>query len=170
MRIERTILSDLVVIETRRFGDERGYFSEIFRDEWFRREVADVVFVQENHSLSRLAGTIRGLHFQAPDHPQGKLVRVARGRIWDVAVDIRKGSPSFGQHCAIELSAENGLQLWIPVGFAHGFCTLEPDCEVVYMVTDYYSKDDDLGLAFDAPALAIEWPCDPAAATLSALA
>ena len=167
MQLSRLAIDDLVVIEPRRFGDDRGFFSEIFREEWFRREVADVALVQENHSLSRRAGTIRGLHFQAPDHPQGKLLRVARGRIWDVAVDIRLGSPTFGQHCAIELSAENGMQLWIPVGFAHGFCTLEPDCEVVYKVSDYYSAANDRGLAFDDPALGIVWPCDLASATLS---
>jgi len=167
MKSRRLDIEDLVLIEPRRIGDERGFFSEIFRDEWFRREVADVALVQENHSLSRPAATIRGLHFQAPGYAQGKLVRVARGSILDVAVDIRHGSPTFGRHCAVELSAANGLQLWVPVGFAHGFCTLEADSEVVYKVSDYYSKEDDRGLAFDDPALGIAWPCDLAEAILS---
>jgi dTDP-4-dehydrorhamnose 3,5-epimerase len=167
MQLTRLPIAELAVIEPARFGDDRGYFSEVFREEWFRREVEDVALVQENHSLSRPAGTIRGLHFQAPGHPQGKLVRVVRGSILDVVVDIRRGSPTYGQHCAVELSAANGRQLWCPVGFAHGFCTLEPDTEVVYKVSDYYSKADDRGLAFDDPALGITWPCDIASATLS---
>jgi dTDP-4-dehydrorhamnose 3,5-epimerase len=167
MQLTHLPIADLVVIEPRRHSDERGYFSEVFREDWFRREVADVDLVQENHSLSRPAGTLRGLHFQAPYHPQGKLVRVVRGAILDVVVDIRRDSPSYGHHCAVELSAENGLQLWVPIGFAHGFCTLVPDCEVVYKVSDYYSGPDDRGLAFDDPALGIEWPCDLATATVS---
>lgn len=167
MTFEKLAIPALVLLTPSRFGDDRGWFSEVFRSEAFRREVADVDLVQENHSLSRHAGTIRGLHFQAPDHAQGKLVRAVRGRILDVAVDLRRGSPSYGRHCAVELSAENGRQLWVPVGFAHGFCTLEADCEVVYKVSAYYSKADDKGLAFDDPALGIEWPVDPATAILS---
>jgi dTDP-4-dehydrorhamnose 3,5-epimerase len=167
MKSSRLPIDELVLIEPKRFGDDRGFFSEIFRAEWFRREVADVDLVQENHSLSRVKGTIRGLHFQAPNFVQGKLVRAARGAILDVAVDIRHGSPTFGRHVAVELSAENGHQLWVPAGFAHGFCTLESDTEVVYKVSDYYSAADDRGVAFDDPQIGIAWPCDLSAAVLS---
>ncbi|WP_422732923.1 dTDP-4-dehydrorhamnose 3,5-epimerase [Microbaculum marinum] len=134
-----------------------------------RAEAAGVgePFVQDNHSLSGQAGVIRGLHFQAPPHAQGKLVRVSRGAILDVAVDIRTGSPTYGRHVARELSAENWLQLWVPPGFAHGFCTLVPDTEVQYKVTAYYAPDHDHGLAFDDPALGIDWPVDAADAILS---
>jgi dTDP-4-dehydrorhamnose 3,5-epimerase len=130
-----------MLFEPKRFNDHRGFFSETFS----RRALAaigfDLEFVQENHSLSSQSGVVRGLHFQAPPHGQDKLVRVTRGRILDVAVDIRKGSPTFGRHVAVELSAENWRQLLVPKGFAHGFCTLEPDCEVVYKVTDYYARE-----------------------------
>jgi len=166
-RREISQIAGLILVEPKKFGDHRGFFSETYNRERMAALGFSAEFIQDNHALSGEAGTLRGVHYQSPPFAQDKLVRVVRGRILDVAVDIRRGSPSFGRHCAIELSADNGLQLWVPVGFAHGFCTLEPDCEVVYMVTDYYSKDDDLGLAFDDPALAIEWPCDPAAATLS---
>jgi len=114
-------------------------------------------FVQDNHVRSAQKGVLRGLHFQAPPHAQGKLVRCSRGAILDVAVDIRKGSPSYGRHIAIELSATNWEQLWIPPGFAHGYVTLEDDCEVIYKVTDYYAPECDRGIAWDDPALSIDW-------------
>lgn len=157
----------LVAITPKRHGDARGWFSEVFRDDLFRAHVADVAFVQHNQSYSAPKGTVRGLHFQLEPRAQGKLVRCPRGRVFDVAVDLRASSPTFGQHAAIELSAENGRQLWIPTGFAHGFCTLEDDCELAYLVTDYYSPEHDRGLAFDDPALAIAWPVAAADAVLS---
>ena len=166
MHVEKYSLGP-VLVTPRRFEDDRGFFSETFGDARFRAAVADVSFVQDNHSLSRAPGTIRGLHYQAPPMAQGKLVRVVRGAILDVAVDIRHGSPTFGEHVAVELSADNWAQLWVPEGFAHGFCTLAPDTEVVYKVTASYSPDHDFGLAFDDPELAIDWPVPPSAAVLS---
>ncbi len=141
-----------------RFRDVRGFVSETFSVRAFREVVADVAFVQDNHAYSVATGTIRGLHFQAPPCAQGKLVRVVRGSAFDVAVDIRAGSATYGKHVAVELSADNWAQLWIPAGFAHGFCTLEPDTEVVYKMTDLYSPAHERGLAWDDPALAIQWP------------
>lgn len=155
------------LVMPRRIGDERGWFSEEFRVDAFKREVADVDFVQHNRSYSRPKGTLRGLHFQLDPRAQGKLVRCPRGRILDVAVDLRSSSPTFGQHVAAELTGENGHQLWVPAGFAHGFCTLEEDCEVAYLVTDYYSPDHDRGLLWNDPALGIEWPAAEADAMLS---
>jgi dTDP-4-dehydrorhamnose 3,5-epimerase len=158
MDVEPLAIPDVCLVRPPRFDDERGYFSELFVDKQFRAEVADVTFVQDNQSVSRKAGVLRGLHFQAPPHAQGKLVRCARGSIVDVAVDIRTGSPTFGRHVAVELSAMNGFQLWIPIGFAHGFCALEPDTAVAYRVTDYYAPECERGIAYDDPALGIGWP------------
>ena len=150
-----------------RFRDERGFFSETYS----RRALAEAgiadEFVQDNHSLSVPAGTVRGLHYQLPPFAQAKLVRVMRGAILDVAVDLRRGSPTFGRHVAATLSAAAWNQLFVPVGFAHGFCTLEPDTEVVYKVTAYYSREHDRGIRWDDPELGIDWPVDPAAAVLS---
>lgn len=157
----------LVVITPKRHGDDRGWFSEVFRDDLFRKEVGDFTFVQQNQSYSAPKGTIRGLHFQTAPHAQGKLVRCPRGRVLDVAVDLRASSRTYGQHVAVELGADDGRQLWIPPGFAHGFCTLEPDCEIAYLVTDYYSPADDRGLRWNDPAIGIDWPVSEAEVVLS---
>ena len=160
-------LPDVKVIVPDRFGDERGFFSETYS----RRSLADAgiedEFIQDNHSLSVLVGTVRGLHYQLPPFAQAKLVRVTRGAILDVAVDIRRGSPTFGQHVSATLSAAAWNQIYVPVGFAHGFCTLEPDTEVVYKVTAYYSRAHDRGIGWDDPELGIAWPLDPESALLS---
>ncbi|MGG5890597.1 dTDP-4-dehydrorhamnose 3,5-epimerase [Falsiroseomonas sp. HC035] len=156
-----------LLVSVRRFADARGAFVETYS----RRDFASVgipdEFVQDNQSVSVYVGTVRGLHFQTPPHAQGKLVRVLRGRILDVAVDLRRDSPTFGQHVAAELSGENGLMLWVPPGFAHGFITREPETEVAYKVTALYAPECDRSLAWDDPALGIDWGFDPAAATLS---
>jgi dTDP-4-dehydrorhamnose 3,5-epimerase len=158
MRIEPLAIPDVVRITTPRFVDNRGFFSATWNDCVFRQRVADVTFVQDNHSLSRLAGTIRGLHFQRPPFAQGKLVRVTRGAAFDVAVDLRQGSRFFGQYASAVLTAEAGEQLWIPEGFAHGFCTLEPETELFYKVTNSYSEDNEGGVIWSDPDLVIDWP------------
>lgn len=167
MRFERLAIPDVVSISPQRIGDARGFFMETFRQDLFDNNVQPVQFVQDNHSLSAAKYTIRGLHFQ--DHPcaQGKLIRCLAGAIWDVAVDLRISSPTYRQHVGVTLSAENSKQLWIPVGFAHGFCTLMPNTEVAYKVTEYYSAEHDRGVAFDDPSLEITWPVDPNHAILS---
>ena len=154
MEITATEIPDVKLLRPARLGDERGVFSETFRSEWF----PGVSFVQDNHSHSATPGTVRGLHFQIGEAAQIKLVRVSRGSVLDVAVDLRAGSPTFGRSVARTLSAEDWNQLWIPVGFAHGFCTLEPDTEVLYKVSAYYSPELERGLAWDDSALGIEWP------------
>jgi dTDP-4-dehydrorhamnose 3,5-epimerase len=166
MHIESTEIADVKIVTPRRFADDRGFFSEVFNARAFAA-VENRPFVQDNHSWSAQPFTIRGLHFQSAPRAQGKLVRVARGRVLDVAVDLRRSSSSFGKHVAVELSGANWRQLWVPIGFAHGFCTLEPDTEVLYKVTDYYSAEHDFGLAFDDPALGIAWPVSPEQAILS---
>jgi dTDP-4-dehydrorhamnose 3,5-epimerase len=158
-------LADLKVIEPRRYRDDRGFFSEVWRDDALRAAGIST-FVQENHVFSRAAGTVRGLHFQIGDNAQAKLIRCPRGSIFDVAVDIRRGSPTFGRHAAITLSADNWKQLFVPIGFAHGYCTLEPDTEVVYKVSAYYDPAAERGLAWDDREIGIDWPIDRAAATL----
>ena len=165
--IETFDIDGPLLIVPRKIGDERGFFSETYSRKALADAGFDREFIQDNHSLSVEPGVIRGLHFQTPPHAQDKLVRVVRGRILDVSVDIRKGSPTFGQHIAVELSADNWKQLLVPKGFAHAFCTLEADTEVVYKVTDYYAPECDRGLAFDDPALNIDWPVAPAQAILS---
>jgi len=150
-----------------RHGDARGYFSEIFRADAFAAAVGPIALVQENQSLSAACGTVRGLHFQLNPAAQGKLVRCAAGAILDVAVDLRHDSPHFGQWITAELSADNGHQLWVPPGFAHGFCTLLPDTIVVYKVSAYYSPEHDSGIAWDDPDLAIAWPACADPQTLS---
>lgn len=150
-----------------RIGDERGFFSEVYNKRTFEEMGISDEFVQDNHSLSGETGTVRGLHFQIEPNSIAKLVRVISGAIWDVVVDIRQGSPSFGEHVAVELSADNWSQIYVPVGFAHGFCTLTPATEVCYKVTGHWSPEVDKGVAWDDPDLAIDWPVDPQAATLS---
>ena len=167
MQFEPTEIPAVVYVRTKRFEDGRGFFVESFRQSLFEEALGPYRFVQDNHSLSKEVGTIRGLHFQLAPAAQGKLVHCIRGAILDVAVDIRRGSPTFGRHVARELSASNGAQLWIPPGFAHGFCTLEPDTEVAYKVTDYYSPAHDRGLLWNDPELKIAWPIDADAAVLS---
>ena len=146
------------LVEPRRHGDARGWFVETYNRETYAGLGIDVAFVQDNHSLSAPAFTLRGLHFQTPPRGQDKLVRCVRGRIFDVAVDVRAGSPTYGRWVGAELSAENGHQLFVPVGFAHGFLTLEPDCEVVYKCSDTYAPDHDGGIAWDDPDIGVDWP------------
>ncbi len=167
MKARRLAIPGLVEITPLIHADARGYFYESFKDEWFRANVADLGFVQENTSLSRQIGTVRGLHFQAPPVAQGKLIRCIAGAIFDVAVDIRKGSPSYGQWIALELNAENAVQFWIPEGFAHGFLTLRPDTVICYKITAPYAPEVDFGLAWDDPDIGIAWPDIAAEAILS---
>lgn len=167
MQIEETALSGVKILTPRRFGDARGFFSE----SWSKRELAKhgitYDFVQDNHSLSAKVGTVRGLHFQAPPHAQDKLVRCGKGRLFDVAVDIRRGSPTYGKWVGVELSFENGKQLLVPAGFLHGFSTREPDTEIIYKCTDYYAPECDGAVRFDDPGIGIDWGIPPGQAILS---
>lgn len=167
MQVIATALTEVKILVPRRIGDARGFFSEV----WNARELSaigiEAGFVQDNHALTPLAGTLRGLHYQVPPVAQGKLVRVTRGAIVDVAVDIRRGSSTFGRCAMSLLSAENWRQVWIPSGFAHGYCTVEPDTEVLYKVTDFYSPAYERGIAWDDPAIGIAWPVGADAAILS---
>lgn len=168
MNFEALHIEDALLITPRRHSDSRGFFSETFRADAFgAHDLGAFRFVQDNHVHSALKGVLRGLHFQLHPHAQGKLVRCTRGSIFDVAVDIRFGSPTYGEHVGVELSVANWKQLWIPPGFAHGYVTLEEHCEVVYKVTDYYSPEHDRGIAWDDPTLAIEWPLSKAEVILS---
>jgi dTDP-4-dehydrorhamnose 3,5-epimerase len=167
MKVERLAIPDLILVTPPRFGDGRGFFSEVFNASRFAAAGIDMEFVQDNQSLSRERGVIRGLHCQVVPHPQGKLVRCIRGAIWDVAVDARRASPTFGQWAAVELSAENWAQLWVPPGFLHGFCTLAEDTEVIYKVTDVYDRDAERGVIWNDPVLALPWPVAEHEAVLS---
>ena len=151
-----------------KLGDARGYFTELYREDRFFKAAGVTRFVQENQSLSARVGTIRGLHFQTHPAGQGKLVRCVAGAIFDVAVDLRHDSPTFGQWVSAELTAEDCNQLWVPIGFAHGFCTLRPDTIVAYKVTSYYSPENDKGAAWDDSAIGIDWPNVADGETLSA--
>ena len=167
MKVQDTALAGVKLIEPARFGDNRGFFSESYSAQRMAEHGIDIVFVQDNHSLSRQVGTVRGLHFQAPPRAQDKLVRCGRGRLFDVAVDIRKGSPTYGQWLGYELSFENGRQLLIPKGFLHGFSTLEPDTEIIYKCSDYYAPECDGAVRFDDPAIGIDWGIDAESAVLA---
>ena len=163
MKLIPTRIPDVVIVEPAVFGDDRGWFMESYHHGKFVAALAELglpaprPFVQDNHSCSK-AGVLRGLHYQLPPHPQGKLVRVTQGAAWDVAVDIRKGSPTFGQWVGVELSAQNQRQLWIPEGFAHGFMALQDDTHFLYKTTDVYAKDCERAILWNDPDLGIEWP------------
>ena len=157
MQIERFTIDDIFVVTPLKRIDHRGFFSETYRSEALRAHGVTADFIQENHVYSAERGVLRGLHFQIPPRAQGKLVRCIRGAILDVAVDIRKHSPTYSRHVALELSAANWKQLWVPPGFAHGYITLEPDCEVIYKVTDYWAPESERGIAWNDPGLGIDW-------------
>jgi dTDP-4-dehydrorhamnose 3,5-epimerase len=157
MQIERFKIEGIVAVTPVKRGDARGFFSETYRKDLLAVEGITSEFVQDNHVYSAERGVLRGLHFQTPPHAQGKLVSCVRGSILDVGVDIRQGSPTYGHHVAIELSADNWKHMWIPPGFAHGYVTLEPGCEVIYKATDYWAPDCERGIAWDDPSLGIDW-------------
>lgn len=158
MKVTDTAIADVKLLEPVVFGDERGFFMETFRDEWFRAQVCDRTFVQENHSKS-VKGVLRGLHYQS-EQPQGKLVRVVSGAVFDVAVDLRQSSPTFGQWVGEVLSADNKRQLWVPEGFAHGFYVMTDTAEFVYKCTDYYHPQAEHSLLWNDEAVGIVWPLD----------
>ena len=168
MDIETTALPGVLLVKPKRFGDERGFFSEVFRHDAFVAAAGPVLFVQDNHSRSAQRHTLRGLHFQRPPRAQGKLVRVGRGAVLDVAVDVRHGSPHYGRHVVAELSDANGHQLWVPPGFLHGFVTLTDETDVLYKVTEYYSPDHDGAVRWNDPDIGIAWPADLSDPVLSA--
>lgn len=167
MIFEKSPIDGVVIIRPKKLDDLRGFFSETFSQNELTRAGIDVPWVQDNHSLSVQKGVLRGLHFQTPPNAQAKLVRVIRGSIYDVAVDIRKSSPTYGQHFGIELSRENWTQVYVAAGFAHGFCTLEDNTEVIYKVSSAYSRAHEGGLPWDDRELAIPWPISPDIVTLS---
>jgi dTDP-4-dehydrorhamnose 3,5-epimerase len=159
LKYKKLNIPDVVLMETQVFGDKRGFFMETFREDEFKTSVADFSFVQDNYSKSS-RGILRGLHYQIK-YPQGKLVRVTLGEVFDVAVDLRKGSPYFGKWAGVTLSSENKLQLWVPPGFAHGFYVLSNEAEFIYKCTDYYAPEHERSIKWDDPDLAIDWPIIP---------
>ena len=167
MQIERSGIPDVLVIRPTRHRDERGFLSETFRASALKAEGVAHDWMQDNHSFSAAAGVVRGLHFQCAPKAQAKLVRVSRGAVLDVAVDIRKRSPSFGRHVAVELSADNWAQLYVPAGFAHGFCTLSENTEVLYKVSAEYAPELEGGVLWSDADLGVAWPVSPETATLS---
>jgi dTDP-4-dehydrorhamnose 3,5-epimerase len=167
MKVEPLAIADVKLVEPKTFKDARGSFSETWNNRVFQELGIAADFVQDNHVWSDEAGTLRGLHFQSPPHAQGKLVRVTKGAILDVAVDIRRQSPSFGKHVSAVISAGNGLQIWVPEGFAHGYVTMEPNTEVLYKVTDYYAPGAEGGILWSDPALAIDWQTEDDTVVLS---
>ena len=158
MRAIAPITLNLKFLRSTRINDHRGFFAETYSRRKYSQLGIDVEFMQDNHSLSRDVGTLRGLHYQGPPHAQAKLVRCGRGAIFDVAVDIRKGSPTYGNWEGYKLTAENGDQLYVPVGFAHGFVTLEPDSEIVYKCSDYYAPETEGSVLWNDPDIDIDWP------------
>ncbi len=167
VKIEETSLPGIRILTPSRHGDQRGFFSETWNRAALAEQGIDIDFVQDNHSLSEAVGTVRGLHLQAPPHAQAKLVRCGRGRLFDVAVDIRKGSATYGQWVGAELSFENGRQMLVPAGFLHGFVTLEPDTEIIYKCSDYYAPETEGAVRFDDPAIGIDWGIAPDRAVIS---
>lgn len=167
MHVEETAIPEVLLITPDVHGDARGFFSETYNAQQLRDHGVDLNFVQDNHSFSAEIGILRGLHFQLPPFAQDKLVRVSRGRILDVAVDLRKNAPTFGQHVTAQLSRESWTQILVPAGFAHGFVTLEPNTEVIYKATNHYAPDHDKGIDYADPQLGIEWPLDAGAITVS---
>src|SRR3712207_6008768 len=161
-------MARVILLNDRRFGDDRGWFAETYSERAMAALGIACHFVQDNHSYSKAVGTLRGLHFQRPPSAQAKLVRCLKGRIFDVAVDLRKGSPTYGRHVAVELSAENARQIFVPMGFAHGFVTLSPDTEVAYKVSAFYDPSADAGLRWNDPTIPIPWPLPDAGPVLSA--
>jgi len=157
MQIETTAIPEVLVITPRVFHDPRGFFLESYNAETWRRAGIETTFVQDNHSKST-RGTLRGLHFQLPPAAQVKIVRVVRGAVWDVAVDIRVGSPTFGQWVGVELTADNFRQVYVPIGFAHGFCVLSDEAEILYKTSAVYSPAHERGIAWNEPQLAVDWP------------
>ena len=157
MQIEQTPLPGVVILTPNRFGDARGFFSESWNKRLLADHGIDLDFVQDNHSMSAAVNTVRGLHFQSPPHAQDKLVRCGQGALFDVAVDVRKGSPTYGQWFGIELTAQNGKQLLVPKGFLHGFSTRAPNTEIIYKCTDYYAPECDGAVRFDDPTIGIDW-------------
>lgn len=167
MHVEALRIPDVKIVKPKKHGDHRGFFSETYNKEALAEAGIDLDFVQDNHSLSGEKGVVRGLHFQSPPFAQDKLVRVVRGSVFDVAVDLRRGSPTYGQHVSAVLSVDDWNQILVPIGFAHGFMTLEPNTEVIYKVTNYYAPEHDHGLLWNDPALGIEWPLADDRAVLS---
>lgn len=155
---ERLSIQDLILVTPKRHGDDRGFFTETYREDAYAKVGIPGPMVQDNHAYSKDKGVLRGLHFQIAPSAQGKLVSCLKGAIYDVAVDLRHGSPTFGQHVALEMSADTGQQIYIPAGFAHGYLTLTEECHVQYKVSAYYNASSERGLAWDDPALAIKWP------------
>lgn len=167
MQVRSTVIPEVKIVTTMRHEDARGFLTESYNRRAFVDAGIAPEFVQDNHSFSLHKGTVRGLHFQSPPFAQDKLIRVVRGAIFDVALDLRKGSPTFGKHVSFVLSADDENQIFIPVGFAHGFCTLEPETDLLYKVTNYYSAQHDLGVLWNDPDLGIDWPVAPEDAVVS---
>ena len=159
MQVIPTGISGLVVVSLDVHKDHRGFFAEVWREEWAQAIQLDNTFIQDNHARSEQKGVLRGLHFQKPPHAQAKLIWTTRGAVYDVAVDLRVGSPTYGKWHGLVLSEENMLRFFVPKGFAHGYMTLEPGTEVHYKVNSYYRPDHDAGIRWDDPSLAIPWPC-----------
>ena len=167
MNVEQLGIPGVLLVTPQRFRDARGFFSETWKHTAFAEAGIPGPFVQDNHAVSNTRGVVRGLHLQIGPNAQGKLVRVIKGAIWDVAVDVRRGSPTFGRHAGAELSAGNWSQLWVPAGFLHGYCTLTDDTEVIYKVTAPWDRDAERGVIWNDPDLAVPWPIGPDEAVLS---